>query len=101
MDSYGSVLYCKTNVFLYSVGLIWGLHFIALLSAACFVMRTKKRFGEVLSTTTAAMTSALLWIIAYVTVHFLTKMFPDSSNHYLCWSRIVVSCFIMLKKINV
>jgi len=96
MDSSESFLYCKTNVFLKFIFSIWGLHFIVLLSAACFVMETKKHVGEILSTTTAAMISALLWIIAHVTVYFLSESIPEFKDKCIYLS---VSCLIMLKKL--
>jgi len=93
MDSYESFLHCKTNVFLNSINLIWGLNFLVLLSAACIVMRTKKRFGEVLSATTAAVTFAFLCIIAHVTVHFISKNVPEGFSK--C-GYINVSCLVLV-----
>jgi len=87
-------LWCNMINVLNSINLIWGLHFIALLSAACIVMRTKKRFGEVLSATTAAVTSALLWIIACVTVYFLSENVPKGISK--C-GYVNVSCLMMFK----
>jgi len=93
-----SFFFCKINVLLHSIGLIRCLHFMVLLIAACIVMRTNKRFGEVMSTATAVVTSAFLWIIANVTVYFSSINVPEGYNK--CSYTNVSLCNVLKQIIN-